>query len=380
MMRVADYMQGVEGLRDVEDTRALPGIEWQLVVDRAQAAFYAADVTQVGLVVQLVTNGVKVGEYRPDGADDAVDIRVRYPEANRGISALGELKVATPEGQVPISNFVTRKAVPNIDTLQRMDGIPVEYVRAGVEPGVLADDKVTELQQWLSTQEFDPRVEVTFRGTNEEQKESEAFTTVAFSLSLLLMFALLVTQFNSLYQAMLILFAVVMSTAGVLIGLIITERPFSSLLTGIGLVALAGIVVNNNIVLIDTFNHLRTKHPELDYVSLIVRTGAQRLRPVFLTTITTIFGLMPLAMNFSIDMVNRNIVYGGSMSNMWVPLSQAIVSGMAFASLLTLVATPAMLALPYKMEELVEAAEGRLNIRERVAALRRRFTFLHPSR
>jgi multidrug efflux pump len=173
------------------------------------------------------------------------------------------------------------------------------------------------------------------------------------------MFVLLVTQFNSLYQAVLILFAVVMSTAGVLLGLLITDRPFSSLLTGIGIVALAGIVVNNNIVLIDTFNVLRRQHPELDYVSLIVRTGTQRLRPVFLTTITTIFGLLPLALNFSIDMINRKIVYGGALSNMWVPLSQAIVSGMAFAAILTLFATPAMLALPYKAGELTDGMASR---------------------
>jgi multidrug efflux pump len=357
--RFMEYMDTVEGLRDVVDTRSLPGMEWRLTVDRAQAALFGADVTQVGLAVQLITNGVKVGEYRPDRADDAVDIRVRYPEQYRGIGALDELKVSTREGLVPISNFVTRKAVPNVDTIQRVDGVPVEYIRAGVAPGVLADDKVREMQAWLDAQTFDAGLKIEFRGANEEQEESQAFTAVAFGLSLLLMFVLLVTQFNSLYQAVLILFAVVMSTAGVLLGLLITDRPFSSLLTGIGIVALAGIVVNNNIVLIDTFNVLRRQHPELDYVSLIVRTGTQRLRPVFLTTITTIFGLLPLALNFSIDMINRKIVYGGALSNMWVPLSQAIVSGMAFAAILTLFATPAMLALPYKAGELTDGMASR---------------------
>lgn len=356
LIKIADYMASVEGLRDIEDTRSLPGIEWRLNVDRAQAALFGADVTQVGIAVQLITNGVKVGEYRPDGADDAVDIRVRYPESARSINALDQLKIMTRDGLVPISNFVTRKAFPNVDTLQRANGIPVEIIRAGVAPDVLADDKVKEMQAWLDSQEFDQGLNIVFRGADEEQQESQAFTFVAFSLSLLLMFVLLVTQFNSWYQALLILFAVVMSTAGVLLGLIITDRPFSSLLTGIGIVALAGIVVNNNIVLIDTFNKIKAAHPELDYVTVIVRTGTQRLRPVLLTTITTIFGLLPLAMNFSIDLINRNIVYGGSLSNLWVPLSQAIVSGLAFASILTLVATPAMLALPYKVDEFVERA------------------------
>ena len=348
--RVLAYLQqNVEGLRDIEDTRFLPGIEWKLSVDRAQAALYGADVSQVGVAVQLVTNGVKVGEYRPDRSDDAVDIRVRYPLEARGIGMLDELKVSTAQGLVPISNFVRREAVRNVDTIQRSNGIPVKYIRADVAPGVLADTKVRQVEAWLATQSFDPRLSIRFRGTNEEQEDAMAFVFVAFLLSLLLMFVLLVTQFNSFYQSMLILFAVVLSTAGVLLGLLVTAKPFSAVLTGVGVVALAGIVVNNNIVLIDTYNHLRREHPELHYISLIVRTGAQRLRPVALTTLTTVFGLLPLASNFSIDLINRTIVYGGMLSALWVPLSQAIVSGLTFATLLTLVVTPAMLALPHQL-------------------------------
>ncbi|NIP15734.1 MAG: AcrB/AcrD/AcrF family protein [Pseudomonadales bacterium] len=350
--RVRAYMETLPALLDIDDTRSLPGIEWKLSVDRAQAALYGADVSQVGIAVQLVTNGVKVGEYRPDRADDAVDIRVRYPSDARGIGALDELKISTTNGLVPISNFVKREPAPNVDTFQRIDGIPVEFIRANVADGVLADDQVKLIGEWLSAQAFDPDLEIDFRGANEEQAQSLAFVQVAFGLSLLLMFVLLVTQFNSIYQSTLILVAVVMSTAGVLLGLIILQAPFSAILTGVGIVALAGIVVNNNIVLIDTYNHLRREHPDLDYVTLIVRTGAQRLRPVMLTTVTTIFGLLPLASNLSIDLVNRNIIYGGQLSGFWVPLSQAIVSGLTFATLLTLIATPALLALPHQLKHL----------------------------
>lgn len=350
LKRVRDQVERTEGLVDIEDSLAKPGIEWRLKVDRARAAMYGADVTQVGVAVQLITGGIKIGEYRPDRSDDAVDIRIRYPDSARGIKAIDALTVATPAGMVPISNFVTTEAMPNVGTIERFNGIPVDYVRANVAAGVLADTKVKELQAWLETQTFDPGVNVIFRGADEEQAESQAFTASAFGLSLLLMFVLLVTQFNSFYQSALILFAVVMSTSGVLIGLLITGNPFSSLLTGIGIVALAGIVVNNNIVLIDTFNELRRDHPAADPIMLIVRTGTQRLRPVVLTTLTTVFGLLPLAMNFSIDMLDRRVTYGSMMSMLWVPLSQAIVSGMAFASILTLVATPAMLALPYRVQ------------------------------
>ncbi len=358
--KVVDFMTNeMQGIRDIDDTRSLPGIEWKLTVDRAQAAIYGADVLQVGIAVQLITNGVKVGEYRPDRSDDAVDIRVRYPSEARGISALDELKIATSSGLVPVSNFVTREATPNVDTIQRIDGIPVEQIRANVAPGILADDKVTELKAWIATQDWHPDLRIEFRGANEEQADSMAFVSVAFGMSLLLMFVLLVTQFNSFYQALLILFAVVLSTAGVLLGLLITGNPFSAILTGVGVVALAGIVVNNNIVLIDTYNHLRREHPELDYIALIIRTGAQRLRPVMLTTITTVFGLLPLASNLSIDLINRTITYGGSLSSFWVPLSQAIVAGLTFSTMLTLVTTPAMLALPHQIKALTARTRNR---------------------
>lgn len=361
--RVREFVDTLPEVLDVDDTRSLPGIEWRIEVDRAQAALYGADVTQVGVAVQLVTNGVKIGEYRPDKADDAVDIRVRYPSDKRGIAALDDLRVSTPNGLVPISNFVTRIASPNVDTLQRIDGIPVEHLRANVRDGVLADNVVREIRQWLRTQDFDPGLDIIFRGANEEQVESMAFVQGAFLLALLLMFALLVTQFNSIYQSVLILAAVVMSTAGVLLGLLITQSPFSAILTGVGVVALAGIVVTNNIVLIDTYNHLRREHPELDYVSLIVRTGAQRLRPVVLTTVTTVFGLLPLASNFSIDLINRDIIYGGQLSMFWVPLSQAIVSGLIFATVLTLFATPALLALPHQINAVTTRVRARVRRR-----------------
>lgn len=272
--------------------------------------------------------------------------------------ALDELQIVTPSGLVPLANFVTVKPSNNVDTLQRVDGTPIMMILANVAPGVLADTKVKEIQAWIDSQDWPPELRIQFRGANEEQAESLAFVGVAFGMSLLLMFVLLVTQFNSFYQSSLILFAVVLSTAGVLIGLLITGNPFSAILTGVGVVALAGIVVNNNIVLIDTYNEIRDKNPDMHYVDIIVRTGAQRLRPVMLTTITTVFGLLPLASNLSIDLVNRTIEYGSMLSSFWVPLSQAIVSGLTFATLLTLVTTPAMLAIPHQIRGIVRRVRG----------------------
>lgn len=346
MLRIREYMDTLPSLIDIDDTRALPSIEWRMEVDRAQAALFDADVQAAGVALQLVTGGVKVAEYRPDGADDAVDIRARFPIQNRGIRAMDELRITTTQGQIPLSNFVRINPAPGVDSFERVDTFPVERIRANVVQGVLADTMVKEIQEWLSTQTFDPRIDIEFRGANEEQSDSMAFVQGAFLLSLLLMFVLLVTQFNSFYQSALILLAVIMSTAGVLLGLLITGNPFSAVLTGVGVVALAGIVVNNNIVLIDTYNVVRKENPELSVQDAIVRAAAQRLRPVMLTTITTVFGLLPLACDLSIDLVNRSVTAGGQMATFWGPLSQAIVFGLSFATILTLIATPALLALP----------------------------------
>ena len=351
LARIRAHLETMPQLVDIDDSSALPSIEWRLSVDRAQASIYGADVSSAGIAVQLVTNGVKVDEYRPDGADDAVDIRVRYPERERGIRAMSELRVSTKQGMVPLSNFVHMAPVPGVDSFERIDGVPVETVRADVIEGVYADAMVSEIQAWLATQEFPAGLEIDFRGANEEQANAMAFVQVAFLLSLLLMFVLLVTQFNSFYQSALILLAVIMSTAGVLLGLLITGNPFSAILSGVGIVALAGIVVNNNIVLIDTFNHVRDEHPELHVRDVIVRAASQRLRPVMLTTVTTVFGLLPLACGLSIDLINRSYSVAGQMSVFWGPLSQAIVFGLSFATILTLIATPAMLAFPVALRE-----------------------------
>lgn len=346
LARIKNYMQSLPELVDIDDTLALPTIEWRMDVDRAQAAIYGADVSSAGVAVQLVTNGVKVAEYRPETADDAVDIRVRYPLHERGIGAMDNLRISTAMGHVPLSNFVTLQPSAGVDTFERIDGTPVERIRADVVDGVLADSMVREIGIWLETQTFDPRLDIRFRGANEEQSDSLAFVQVAFLLSLLLMFILLVTQFNSFYQSALILLAVIMSTAGVMLGLLLLDKPFSAILSGVGVVALAGIVVNNNIVLIDTFNTVRREQPHLSTAQAIVLSASQRLRPVLLTTVTTVFGLLPLACGLSVDLINRSITASGQMATFWGPLSQAIVFGLSFATLLTLIATPAMLALP----------------------------------
>lgn len=335
---------------DVEDSRPVPGIEWQVRVDRSQAGRFGADVTLVGNAVQLVTNGIKVAEYRPDDADDEVDIIVRFPYGQRDLSRLDRLRVPTGDGLVPISNFVTLSPAPKIGTIKRTDAKRVMSVKADVVEGVLANDKVIELQQWLGTKaDLDPRVSVEFKGEDEEQRESRRFLTKAFGIALFIMAIILVTQFDSYYQALLILSAVIFSTIGVLLGLLVTGQPFGIVMTGVGVIALAGVVVNNNIVLIDTFNVLRRSGMPLH--EAVLRTGAQRLRPVLLTTVTTVLGLLPMALGANIDLFSRDIAVGAPSTQWWKQLATAVAGGLTFATLLTLILTPCLLVLGSKRNQ-----------------------------
>jgi len=345
--RIRTYMEDVmTGLIDIDDTAPVPGIEWEISVDRAQAAIMGASMAEVGSAIQMLTNGVFLGVYRPDDSEEEVDIRLRYPQEYRGLDQIDSIRIATANGPAPVSSFITREPKPKVSSIQRVNGNRVVYVRANPAPGIVADNKLRELAAWLEENPPVAGVDYLFRGANEEQTESAAFLGQAFSLAMALMAILLITQFNSFYQSLLILSSILLSTSGVLLGLLITGQTFSVILTGIGIVALAGIIVNNNIVLIDTFNVLRREHPEWTLRNVIVQTGVQRLRPVFLTTFTTGFGLLPLAMHVSVDLIGAEIEVGGPITSQWVALASAIVFGLSFATILTLIVTPAMLALP----------------------------------
>jgi multidrug efflux pump len=344
---IRDWIKlNVEGLRDIEDTLPLAGIQWEIVVDRPHAAMLGVNVANVGQMVQMVTNGVMLGEFRPDDADDEVEIRLRYPEQNRQLAALDELRVNTQSGPVPISSFSERVAKPRVDAIQRIDMLETVYILANTEDGYLADNQTSAISEWLATQDIDDSIKVIFRGANEEQADSAAFLSVAFSLAMSLMLIMLVMQFNSFYQAFLILFSVVMSTAGVMLGLLISQAIFSTILTGVGIVALAGIVVNNNIVLIDSYNFLRRSDPSISAADAVFSAAKSRFRPVMLTTITTVVGLLPLANGYSVDIINRTFEAGGMVSTWWQPLASAIVNGLLLSTILTLLLTPAMLLLP----------------------------------
>ena len=346
-----------EGLIQVEDTRPLPGIDWQIDVDVEKAGRYGADVATVGAMIQLVTRGILLDTMRVDSSDEEIEIRVRLPEEDRFLSTLDNLKVRTADGLVPLSNFISRKPVAKLAEINRIDQKRYFDIKAGIEPNlkrtVISDDgiesevfinaneRIALLTNYLQENPLPPGISWEWTGDQADQAESQAFLSSAFAAALVLMFIILLSQFNSFYNSFVVLIAVVLSTVGVLIGMLVMQQPFSIIMTGTGIVALAGIVVNNNIVLIDTYQELSRYLPK---VEAIIRTAEQRIRPVLLTTITTMAGLAPMMFGLSLDFVNGGYSVDSPTALWWKQLATAVVFGLGTATMLTLVFTPALLA------------------------------------
>ncbi|WP_299589436.1 efflux RND transporter permease subunit [uncultured Tateyamaria sp.] len=395
------------GLIKIEDTRPLPGIDWQIDVDVQKAGRYGADVATVGAMVQLVTRGLLLDTMRVDTSDEEIEIRVRLPEEDRVLSTLDTLKVRTGDGLVPLANFITRTPVAELAQISRVDQNRYFDVKADVAPGlqkltstrevdgeqvetiaallrpsdagsittadganlailsvaeagrsmdlqaaldagdlrlqpVNPNERIAELSKWLETDPFGLGIESEWTGDQEDQAESGAFLGQAFMGALGLMFIILLAQFNSVYNALLVLGAVVLSTAGVLIGMLVMDQAFSIIMTGTGIVALAGIVVNNNIVLIDTYQEYERYMPRIE---AIIRTAQDRIRPVLLTTITTMAGLAPMMFGLSLDFGDGGYTVNSPTALWWKQLATAVVFGLGIATVLTLMVTPSMLAM-----------------------------------
>lgn len=339
--RIENQMQALGGFLDIEDDRSLPGIEWRLEVDREAAARFGTDVVSVGSAVRLVTNGLVLATYRPEDVRDEVDIAVRVPGNWRELDHLQRQTINTSRGQVALSQFVDLQPGKKTGTIARVDGQRTVTIKSDVQPGEQVDRLLKALQAELP--EPPTGVTVKFAGENEDQQQASGFLLTAFLVALAMMLLILVTQFNSLYQSFLILSAIVLSTAGVLLGLLLNGQPFGIVMVGMGIIALAGIVVNNNIILIDTYNQMK-KDGKAAYEAAL-ETSCLRLRPVLLTAITTILGLMPMVLSINVDLITPSLGVGAPSTQWWAQLSSAIAGGLAFATILTLLLTPALLVL-----------------------------------
>ncbi|MDP3660836.1 efflux RND transporter permease subunit [Phenylobacterium sp.] len=335
-------------LVELEDNRTSPGIEWNLSVDRQAAGRYGVDVVSVGQAIQFVTGGVLVGRFRPDDADDELDIRMRFPMGARGIGALDELKIPTPSGPVPASYFIKRTPTQQVTNIQRRNGQRVVIIQANAADGVAANQKIETIKPWLEKAGIERSVRWKFRGADEEGQKAAQFFGIAMLVSLFMMGVILLWQFNSFYGVMVTLSAVALSTVGVLLGVQVnlghTFDYISVIMLGTGVVALAGVVVGHNIVLVDTFYQLRRAGYAADDAS--VRAATQRFRPVMLTTVVTVVGLLPLMFQIHPNFRFGTLEYKAPGSEWWVQLSGAVVWGLSFATLLTLVVTPVLLAAP----------------------------------
>lgn len=338
------YMKNVQGFIQIEDSRSQASMEWHVVADREKAAKYGVDLMSLGNTIRLLTNGLKISSYRPDEVDDEIDILVRYPKDFRTISNLNNLKVINNAGQaIPVSNFVKVEAAPKLKKIKRVDREKVISLKSDVDKGFLTDTLVKNMHQWIHDNKVDQLAQIDFKGESEDQAETSSFLSSAFMLTLILMFVVMLIQFNSIYHTIIIMSAVFLSTVGVLLGLIITWQPFGIVMCGVGVIALGGIVLNNNILFIDTYQHLRKDG--IESREAIIRSGVQRLRPILLTAATAVLGLLPMVFGLTIDFFGREITYDAPSSQWWRQLSASIAGGLTFATILTLFFTPCLLLL-----------------------------------
>jgi multidrug efflux pump len=350
---VDDAMKHIGGFTSVENTLPLPGIQWEMEINKAQAAKFGVNISSIGSIVQMMTRGAKVSSYMPEDLDEEIDMVVKFPVEFRSLDMIDNLYVVTAPGDsVPLSSFVKIVPAPKVNMIERINSSRVIKVAADVEAGQFAAAKVQKLKEWTVKNPVPENVRVAFRGEDEDSRESMSFIGRAFILAICMMFFVMLVQFNSFYSTFIIMFSIVLSTIGVILGLIAMRDPFSIMMTGLAVVALAGIVINNNIVLIDAYDEIKKKVS--DPIVALKMTGLQRLRPVYLTTMTTVLGMLPMAMKLNVDFVNANLTIGAPSMAMWAAFARSMIFGLGFSTVLTLVVTPCMLLLGIRARKSVK--------------------------
>lgn len=331
----------------IEDNLPLPGIEWAIVVNRSQANTLGTDVLGIGNTIKMLTNGTIIGTYRPDDVKDEIDVVLRFPKEFRDFSQLNTLQIPTSKGNVPLKTMAEIKYIKKQGRISKVDGYKILKLMTNVTEGVLVSEVVEQLKSWIN-QNISKDVNIKFKGEDKEQQESGLFLMKAFGVAIFLVALILVIEFNSFFSMGLVLSAVVMSTVGVFIGLMVHSLAFGVVMGGIGVIALAGIIVSNNILLIDTYDlKVQEKQPKTvkAFHDVIVDTCLERVRPVILTKLTAILGLLPIMFGINIDFFKFHITIGAPSNAWWVLLATCIIYGILFASSLTLLVTPAALML-----------------------------------
>ncbi|NIT59802.1 MAG: hypothetical protein GWN00_27360 [Aliifodinibius sp.] len=343
-------------LSGLESDLPEPSPEIRINVDREKAAVYGLSTSQIGNTVRQAINGVEASKYR-DGKDE-YDITVRLDEEFRdNMSALQDLTVMNEGRQIPLSSVASWEMSEGLGGIKHIDQERVitvmSDVRSGYNPNAVLDEVQQVLDDYINN-EIPSGYSVEWTGEQEDQQESIDFLSVAFLIALFLIAFILISQFNSISKPFIVMTSVIMSTAGVLFGLVFFQMPFVIVMTGIGVISLAGVVVNNAIVLIDYIDILRVRD-NMPLFEALVKAGKVRFRPVILTALTTTLGLVPLAIGFNLDFITlvgapaefftnigEYLYWGGEQAAWWAPMAIAVINGLIFATFLTLILVPVM--------------------------------------
>ncbi len=336
---VAEKIKDVPNLVDLQDDYEKGRPEVRVKVDREQALLLGLNTQFVGMTVMAAINGRKAGDYRE--GDEEYDVTVRFPKYFReDLTNLDSLTLINLQNTpVPFSAVADTEIGAGLGTITRIDRKRTVTVSAEVQ-GRSGTEVLNDVRAKLLDFPLPAGYTMQFTGQNEEQEEAQSFLVRAFVVALFLIALVLITQFNSILQPLIIMSSVILSLAGVFLGLFLFHMPFGIIMTGIGCISLAGVVVNNAIVLIDFINQLRREGIRTH--EAIVTAGMTRFRPVMLTAVTTILGLIPMAAGISYDFRKHIWIVGGESSQWWGSMAIAIIFGLAFATLLTLIVVPTL--------------------------------------
>ncbi|HLA40689.1 MAG TPA: efflux RND transporter permease subunit, partial [Candidatus Glassbacteria bacterium] len=340
-LEVREMIHDIEGVVDIKDDYDADRPELQVTIDREKAALLGLTTFDIANTVRTAINGTEAAKYRVD--EDEYDITVRFAEQNRSsIEDVRKINVVYEGEQIPLSNIARVETAGSLAAIQHKDMKRVVTVSAKVE-GRNENAALLDCMKKLADYQLPSSYLIEFTGQNEEQAESQKFLTEAFVVALFLIAFVLISQFNSLVLPFIIMFSVILSMIGVLVGLMLTGNSFGIIMTGLGVISLAGVVVNNAIVLLDYVQKLRGRG--YGKSEAVIQAGLVRFRPVMLTAITTILGLIPLTVGVGFDFTKFEFQYGSESSQWWGPMGVAVIFGLGFATLLTLVYVPCMYKL-----------------------------------
>ena len=341
--RIRQQIRSVPGITDLTDDLELTRPEIHVDIDRQRAADAGLSTQSVAQTVRTAIAGTETSVFRED--EDEHDIVVRLDEASRQSPAdIRQLTVVNVDGfHIPLEEVASVDVKGGSGSIRRKAQQRVVTVSANVEDEFLPPIVRQDVQSELETLDVPAGYEIRQAGEQEDMDDAVDFLTKALLAAIFLIAIILVTEFNSIVQPFLILISVTLALIGVLWNLIWTGMPFGVIMTGIGIISLSGVVVNNSIVLIDYINQLRDRG--YDRREAVIRGGLVRFRPVALTAITTMLGLTPIVLGISLDFVNREIALGGTSVEMWGPMANAVVFGLLVATILTLIVVPVLYSL-----------------------------------